>query len=155
MNADSLVQQLAGLMASAPDGSQWRPRKPVQRARLDELEAEYGIRLPADLRAVLEVYGGGTLVRPGTTPLGIGPMSDLFNLNGDPFFEENIPGMFVFGGDGGGSVYSYDPENALGRGEYAIFIVPMGDLALDAARYVARDLAEAVEGVLAGRDPYA
>lgn len=154
MNVHPLVQRLAALQGTGAEGLRWTPRAPVAPSRIDEIEATLGVALPADLRAVLEASGGGTLLRPGITPLGIGPCSDLLSLNEDPFFTDHLPGMIVFGGDGGGSVYFYDPENRLGHGAWAVFVVRMGDLALDAARPVAADLTQAVEAVAAGRDPY-
>lgn len=154
MTVHPLVQRLAALQGTGAGGLRWTPRAPVPARQIESIEATLGVTLPADLRAVLEASGGGTLLHPGITPLGIGPASDLLSLNEDPFYTDNLPGMIVFGGDGGGGVYFYDPENRLGRGEWAIFIVRMGDLALDAARPVAADLTEAVEAVASGRDPY-
>lgn len=142
--AGDLVERLEAL----PSSELWRFGAAGEGA-VERFEEAVGLRFPDDFRAAMRFSNGFSLVgRP--SPMTVFDMERLVPHNMDERFEEDLPGMFVIGTDGGGAVYFYDPEGALGAGRWALHIARLSDLGFDDARLVAASLTEAVEAVLAG-----
>ena len=131
----------------------WTAYGPGSEEEVEGLERRYRLRLPDDYRQLLLYSDGGTVSGPSQV-LHLEPVRILKGHNADEFFEKNIPGLFVIGDDAGGDAYFYDPSGKLGRGEYALFLVPLGSLRLQDAVFVGSNLAEVVERVLAGEKLY-
>jgi hypothetical protein len=150
------VERLRVLQTGDIDHGRWEPMQaPGDEALLARVERRVGVSLPEDLRSVLLAFGGGTLTGPGDSVLIVGPIGDLATLNPDPMFEERLPGMFIIGNDGGGDLYFCDPEDRLGRGRCAIFMVPMGEARLSSSRFAAATFTQACDAVLQGVDFFA
>lgn len=141
---ERIVELLEGL-----EGDRFLTASP-QPGVVREFETEFGERLPDDIRQVFTRWGGGTLTVPGRTPLGFGPVDILMDTLYDTDYENDLPGMVVVGTTGGGYLYFYDPENRLGRGQWYLYLVSMGDMWLPAAQPVAASATEAVEKLLDG-----
>lgn len=125
----------------------WFSRSAGSLAAIEELEQEYNIRLPEDYRLLLLYSNGGSLGGEAGS-FNYESIEDLMWHNLDERFEEHLPGMFVIGDNGGGSVYFYDPENKLGHGSYALFLVPLGALRFDYAVFAGQSLTEVMNGIL-------
>jgi hypothetical protein len=120
---------------------------PGDAQRLARLEKDHGVRFPADFRDVMLWSDGfGTGFRK--TQVNVLPMKRLGVLNRQDDAETYLPRMFVIGSDGGGALYFYDPTNALGRGAYAIFLVPQGEIGFDDAMFAGPSLTDVVRSVL-------
>lgn len=121
---------------------------------LEALEAELGRTFPEDYREVMRARDGFAL-GGHRTALNVFRAEDLSAHNEDEEIVEGLPGMLVVGTDGGGSAYFYDPEGRLGRGEWALFLVPFSDLAPPEARFAGAGLSEVVDAVLRDEDLHA
>lgn len=82
------------------------------------------------------------------TQINVLPLRRLDLLNTQDDVEAYLPDMFVIGNDGGGALYFYDPKNALGKGAYALFLVPQGAIGFDDAMFAGASLTEVVQSVL-------
>jgi hypothetical protein len=124
------------------------PATPEEIARV---EAAFGIHFPDDFREVMRWSNGFGMSGPKSN-LNVEPLTDLESDNLDEEYEANIPGMFVLGTDGGGSIYFFDPHDQLGNGAFALYLVPLSELGSSDARLCGRTFTEALTAVLAGED---
>lgn len=143
---------LGRLEALGPPELMWN--NPGDPAALDALEAEFGWTFPDDYREVLRARDGFALARHRTA-INVFRAEGLSEHNADEEFEEGLPGMFVIGSDSGGSVYFYDPEGRLGRGRWALFLVPLSDLDPAEARFAGASLTDVVDAILRYEDLHA
>lgn len=139
---------LAKLLATLPE-SRWDPRPPANEAAILSLEHEYDLRLPGDYRSLLLRSNGGA-IGGERTAINLESVEVLMWHARDMRFVEHLPGMFVIGDDGGGAVYYYDPEDRHGRGDWALFVIPLAELGSDRNRFAGRNLTEAAERAVAG-----
>jgi hypothetical protein len=123
---------------------------PASDPQIQELEAEWRVSLPAEHRALL-LLSDGASIHAGGAVLNLGSVEDMDAWNDDDVIADSIPDLFVFGDDGGGRFYTYDPGGALGHGSYAVFLVSMGYLDMEAAQCLAADFNTLVERVLDGQ----
>jgi hypothetical protein len=114
---------------------------------LREIEERNHIVLPADVREAL-AFSNGFAIQHTKTHFNFYDAGDLAWTSSEPHFVEGLPGMWILGDDGGGSVYYADPQNSLGRGPFAVFLVRMGDMYIDHSMFVAPSFGEAVNAVL-------
>lgn len=119
---------------------------------IEESEHEYGIELPDDYKTSLSQIGHGTIIGPNQS-IYIERASSTIGWNQYEEFDV-IPGMFVIGDDGGGGVYYYDTQNALGLGEYAMFLVHLGSISPEYSRFVGYNLKELIAKILQGTATY-
>ncbi|HEV2736134.1 MAG TPA: SMI1/KNR4 family protein [Longimicrobiaceae bacterium] len=148
-----MAQSLLGRLQSlGPRELNWSD--PGDPGTLDALEAEFGFTFPDDYREVMQARDGFGLARHRTA-LNVLRARGLSEHNADEEFEEGLPGMFVIGTDGGGSVYFYDPQGRLGKGRWALFLVPLSDLDFAESRFVGTSLAEVVDAILRDEDFHA
>jgi hypothetical protein len=111
------------------------PGTPWGDERLSEFEAQTGVRLPADLVAVLRAHG----------ECGIPRFTLDLAIHGDHELGSHLkPGMLIIGDDGGGSIYVCDTAGASGRGAGTVLLMEMGVMLLAEARVVAPSMAQAM-----------
>ncbi len=122
-------------------------------AELQEVESVNGIALPDDLRDALR-FSNGFGIRSKGTSMSIAGAEELTFHSKEPHIEEQLPGMFVLGSDGEGSLFFADPHNELGRGPFAVYLVPMSDMGIDASRFLGASFTEAVELIVREEDLY-
>lgn len=143
-----LVARLAALPATVIDRSGG-----ATAAAITAVETQNRLALPDDLRDVLrfsdgfEIYGGGT-------SFALYNAADLTWTSSEPHFREGLPGMLLLGTDGEGGVFFADPRDALGRGAFAVYHVPMSTMSLANAVFVGASFTVAVEALLAGTNVY-
>jgi hypothetical protein len=125
------------------------PPRPVE--EMEELEQKVGERFPDDYRAVLLEVGPCAVGGPNIS-LVIDLIEDVLLSLTNAFQNERMPGIVMIGNDGGDYGYYYDPSGHMGRGKFALYFVEMGTLTFDKSRFVAKDLSEAIEKVLAGKN---
>lgn len=139
-----LVETPRGLTDAA-----WSPNHDGSPQFVAVAEAKLGVSFPEDYKAVLSIWNGGSFA--GSESLvNLIAADELVGHNMSEFFIENIPGMFVFGDDGGGGIYFFDPKHALGHGAFAIHYASMGLLSLEDSAYLATSITELFEKALAG-----
>jgi hypothetical protein len=129
------------------DGVLLGRHSPGDAQRLARLEQEHGVSFPDDFRDVMlwsDGFGNGFR----KTQINVLPLRRLGLLNTQEDVETYLSGMFAIGDDGGGALYFYDPKNALGRGTYAVFLVPQGEIGFDDAMFAGASLTDVVESVL-------
>ena len=143
-----MAERLIELFASLPQNV-WEPRPPGDETALAALERAYELELPSDYRSLLLHSDGGSLMGAHAA-MNLEPIEVLMWHNRDERFVKYLSGMFVIGDDGGGSVYYYDPGNRHGKGNWALFLIPLGELASDWQRFTGRRLTETVERILEG-----
>ena len=114
------------------------------------VERDYRIQFPDDYRELMLSVGNlGVTGAKSQIQLGL---KDTYTHLGDAVFEKRIPGMVVIGDDGGGRIYYYDPEDRLGKGRFAVFLVPLSSLTLEDTFFVGKSVTEVIERVSAGED---
>jgi hypothetical protein len=129
----------------------WHPSQPSTAVELATATRTLGIELPAAHVALLEV-GGGEIVGPRAR-LYLDGARDLVTFNTAPQWLADLTDMLVFGSDVGDFVYYYDVHDHMGQGAWAIYIVEIGVATRAGSTYVARDLRELIERILAGNSP--
>src|SRR5262245_43411006 len=136
-------------LKTVPD--QWMARAPAQPGEFEELERAYGLSFPEEYRELMVASNGGCVAsRDEGSLLYLDSIHDVINFKWDEVFVEGLPRMVVFGGDGGGNVYYFDPKNQLGYGEWAVFAVEQGAASFEWSWFVAESLRGAIERVLNG-----
>ncbi len=145
-------QSIAARLAALPAGTLLRDRGATV-AEIAEIERRNGVTLPDDLRETL-LFSNGLGIESAGTSLDLYNARDLAWTSSAPDYRERLAGMLLLGTDGKGSVYFADPENRLGRGNFAVYLVRMSDLHLQSSRFLGRSFSDAVETILAGTDLY-
>jgi hypothetical protein len=120
---------------------------PADAKQLARLEKEFGVRFPDDFRDVM-LWSNGFGNGFRRTQINVFTIRELGLLNTQDDVVTYLPDMFVIGNDGGGALYFYDPKNALGKGAYAIFLVPQGEIGFDDAMFAGASLTDVVRAVL-------
>jgi hypothetical protein len=136
----------------APSTHKLSTARPATEEELGQVEQEYGVAFPADYRQLV-LFSRGLGVRSRGTPIHLSFDDTSAHLE-DESLAARLPAMVVIGDDGGGSVYFYDPRDALGKGAFAVFLVPMSALGFEDAIFAGRSLTEVIEHVLADEDFY-
>ncbi len=127
------------------------PRGPADPNAIKQIEQQNKIRLPDDLRAALE-FSDGFEIGERKTHLVLFDANDMTWTSSDSEFRAGLPDMLIVGTDGGGSLYYADPQDKIGRGRWAVYLVRMSDLSIPRSIFVAKNFTEAVETILAGTD---
>lgn len=113
------------------------------------VEQDLGMRLPEDYRQFFMYSDGGSF---------IGYRLYLFNLykfesfNPDPDWSQGLPGMIFLGNDCGDNLFYFDPENYLGKGNWAVFSAGMGDCSFEYSSYEASSFTHLIQRALNGED---
>jgi hypothetical protein len=123
--------------------------EPASLEKLTEVESKCGLSLPADYKQLMLHTNGVEVASPGIV-MHLAPVEVLAGHNMTEEFHEYLPGMFVVGDDAGGAIYYYDPNNKLGYGTFALFLVRMGAMGFYYSVFVAKSIVEAIEQVLDG-----
>lgn len=139
---------LPDLLAPHRDDA-WIPSDPATPEELDTAELALGHRLPPELRAVL--LAGGGAVYGAAAAVGFLParrLPDFLPATCAPALD----GMVLFADDEGDFWYFLDPDDRLGRGPGAVWIVEKSVIRPGGARFCAPDVPGLVERVLDGVD---
>jgi hypothetical protein len=144
----SLVERLKQLPTSEVEH-----RPPASDEEIDEIEEVTGFKLPADLRELL-VWSNGVSIRSSKTGLSMFDAYDLAYTASEPHFDEDLPGMLILGSDNGGAVFYADPNNQIGRGAWAVYLVRMSEAGIPHSMFVGKSFTEAIETLLAQTDIY-
>ncbi|MDB5296562.1 MAG: hypothetical protein JWO31_2545 [Phycisphaerales bacterium] len=115
----------------------WSPEPGATEDAVDALRRAAPIELPSAYLNHLRQSNGGEgvlAVEPGYAVLW--PAEEVIGSNRDIEVERWAPGLFAFGGNGGGELLAFDTR----RGEpYAVVMVPLIGLALEDATVIAED----------------
>jgi SMI1/KNR4 family protein SUKH-1 len=142
--SNELIDRLRGLANDV-----WRPRPPATEEALAAVESSLRLRFDEQYRRLLLYSGGGSLYGAEAKLLFIKPQQ-LTMFNPDMERAPDLAQMLIFGDDQGDYFYYFDHRNLLRRGAWAVFAVEMSVATRDGSKYVARDLCELVERVVAG-----
>jgi SMI1/KNR4 family protein SUKH-1 len=115
---------------------------------LGNVERDYEVRFPDDYRELMLPLGHLS-VSGAKSRIHLG-LKDTYAHLGDEVFEESLPGRI--GDDGGGKIYYYDPDDKLGKGRFAVFLVSLSSLELENTFLVGKSVTEVIERVSAGED---
>ena len=88
--------------------SKFRGRAPVGAAEIERFRAETGVDLPTDYVEFLRQSDGGEgFIGPNAYVI-LWQLSELTELNNAYQVEEYVPGLLIFGSNGGGEAYAFD-----------------------------------------------
>jgi hypothetical protein len=148
MTTQPLLARLRAL-----DRSKLMHGPPARPEDLAQLAHAIGQPLPEDFRAsVLEL--GGWMVKGPRFTISVELIDVITMILRDEDWNDRMPGMMMFGSDGGDCWYYYDPLDKLGHGAFAVYLVERGAMTLAHSMYIAKTLTEATECVLAGERLY-
>ena len=85
----------------------WQARKPAAREEIDQLREKFKIALPEDYEQLLNYSNGGSLYG-FRTPFILYSITEVLALFREHDLYESLPASLIFGGDGGGTIYTYD-----------------------------------------------
>ncbi len=123
------------------------PRRPGDPRVLERVERNHGLRFPDDFRDVM-LWSNGFDISHRRSAMNVESLEHLDTDNMEDDFAAALPGMFVIGTDSGGSLYFFDPDNALGRGRFAVYLVPQAEIGLARAMFCGASFTEAVDAVI-------
>ena len=118
---------------------------PVQEDDLLRVEQELGVRFPESYRQFLMYRDGGSFTN---YRLYLFSIYEIESFNPDPDWSLDLPGMIFLGNDCGDDVFYFDPENYLGKGNWAVYSVGMGDCTFTYSRYEASSFDHLIERAL-------
>jgi hypothetical protein len=147
---NDLLTWLRGLSADDWDrrpAGRWEDGDPADPSAVDAAESALARRFPDDYRGVVLASNHAALTGPNES-INFEPIEGVASLTAD--HAHSLRDMVVVGDNGGGAVYFYDPNNALGHGQWALYWVNLGDLALDNARLAGKDLTDALHRIANG-----
>ena len=125
--------------------------EPADAKKLTAIERRFHVAIPADLRAALE-WSDGIAIHGDASKIQLYGVDDLEFANLDEGFLEDLPDMLVFGDDGDGSIYFYDPQNKLELGAYSVYMVKQDQLGFDQARHCGDSVTVMVHAIVGGED---
>lgn len=85
----------------------WQTRKPATPEELAQLKEKFQIDLPADYELLLQFSNGGSLYG-FATPFILYSLIEVLALFREHDLYDFLPASLIFGGDGGGTIYTYD-----------------------------------------------
>ena len=127
--------------------SEWCHKPPNDRSQIEAVEAHLGRSLPTDLCEFLSAVGPGEGLI-GEAYVVIHDAQELLQVNRELQVAEYAPGLFVFGGDGGGEGIAFD----FSREDAPGVVVPYIGLSREDAIPAARSFRELMEHLSSGAD---
>jgi hypothetical protein len=86
-------------------------RPPADSAAIARCQAQLNFRLPTDyVRFLQQMNGGAGFI--GDHYLIAWPVEELVQNNDDYKAQERVPGLFLFGSNGGGEAFAFDTRRA-------------------------------------------
>lgn len=95
-------------------------RSPAADSSIADCEVRMGVKLPDDYVEFLRFANGGEGFVADLAYLILWRVEDLVRNNEGYRVKEYVPGLFIFGSDGGGEAYGFDTRSA----EWRIVTVP-------------------------------
>src|SRR4051812_8534080 len=86
--------------------AEWSGHAPADPAALARVEQTFRVQFPEDYRALLLASDGGAIDMHKSN-LNLFPVRELPAINYDEWYRQSLPGAFLIGDDGGGSLYFY------------------------------------------------
>lgn len=110
--------------------SRFNGNPPVDLGRVEQFESIAGITLPRDYVEFLCRFNGGEGFIGPNAYVMLWPLTELEELNKAYQAEERIPGLLIFGSDGGGEAFAFDTRSP----RMPVVSVPFVGMELDLAR---------------------
>ena len=121
----------------------FRVNAPVSSDVIRQFESTTGVRLPADYVAFLmQSNGGEGFIGKGYADLW--RIEEIIAKNQSYKACDFVPGLLLFGSDGGGEAFAFDNRSE----QQPIVAVPFVPLSTEAARSLAARFGEFLEGML-------
>jgi SMI1 / KNR4 family (SUKH-1) len=115
---------------------------------LVEFEEYISVRFPDDYRQFLLYCNEAEFMNEARLYLFHTDIIYESNSTSGRNLRQNMPGMIFFAGDGGDDVFYFDPENYLGRGNWAIYSVELGCLNFNYSKYAAQNFTHLIQRAL-------
>lgn len=131
------------MIGADADGLDFKGNPPAREADLRTFELQSGIKLPTDYEQFMRKMNGGEGF-VGNGYVIIYPIEKLLEYNSGYRFEEYVPGLFLFGTNGGGEAFAFDRRNE----DWSIVMVPFIPLELREAVTIAPRFATFFEAML-------
>ena len=109
--------------------------KPAAPRSIEHCQAELNFALPAEYVAFLQKMNGGEGFVGKGGYLMLWPIEELIEHNREYISTENVPGLFLFGSDGGGEAFAFDTRSA----QCPIVMVPFIGMEFEALIPIAPD----------------
>ncbi len=88
-------------------------RPPATPEQIAAFAAESRLTLPQDYTALLKQFNGGEGMIGPNTYLILFAVNELASLNKAYQVEDYVPGLLIFGSDGGGEAYAFNTRDAM------------------------------------------
>lgn len=117
--------------------AEWIRETPANPDSIDRLVAESKIELSEEYLTLLRYSNGGEgdlAVRPGW--FQIWPVEEVIALNEGYEVEQNVPGFFGFGSNGGGKLFAFDTR---GDKPWQVVMIPFIPMTVENTIIIAKD----------------
>jgi len=114
---------------------------PASVATLMEAERQLGVRLPLEYTEFLKKTDGGEGFIGSTAYVILWPLSELGVMNQAYEIQKYVPGLLIFGSDGGGEMFGFDTRSS----QWAIVRVPFVGMTWDLAQTLGTTFNEFLE----------
>lgn len=121
----------------------WKSHKEASIQEIEMLKKTFGIDLPEDYEELLLKSNGGSLYG-FNTPINIYSIKVVIALYMEFDYYTNIPKSLIFGGDGGGKIYTFD----LRKDNKPVLIFDQGDTRYDNIIYETESITRMVKDVV-------
>jgi len=121
-------------------------REPATEAAVARAEEELGFKLPEAYVRFMLMMDGGEGPIGASSYLVLWPVEELAENNRQCGVEEWVPGLLLFGSDGGGEAYGFDTRNS----QWQVVEVPSVGMSWEDAISMARTFREFLEKLYRG-----
>lgn len=118
-------------------------RRPVTGEAVEAFEKMSGMKLPSDYVEFLETTDGGDGFIGDSAYVILWGVEELLSMNQAYEVQSHVPGLLLFGSDGGGEAYGFDART----GEWRVVRVPFVGMAWELARPMGASFREFLEAL--------
>jgi hypothetical protein len=115
---------------------------------IKKISSQFHFNFPLDYLEMLKQFNGGE-VFGFKSKIHLFPLEELEGMNYDERFDEDLPGMFVIGDDGGGGIYFYDKSDYFKKGINTVWLVRLSMLGFDDSFKVGENLTDVYQKIIA------
>ena len=119
----------------------------VREDDLLRVEQTFSVKFPESYRQFLRHSDGGSF---RGYRLYLFSIDEIASFNPDPDWSPELPGMIFLGNDNGDNLFYFDPQNYLGKGNWAVFSAGMGDCSFEYSTYEASSFSHLIQQALNG-----